>query len=81
MNTTTTPAPTLVPLLTKSDICRLLQTSPRNLDRLVAGGSFPPADCKIGRGPRWKRETIDDFISGSWSIAQRSTQKWKRQSA
>jgi predicted DNA-binding transcriptional regulator AlpA len=55
------------PLLSQSDICRVLSCSQRSLDRLRASGRLPRPDLFIGRSPRWKAEAIRRWIDAqSW---------------
>ena len=52
----------LDPLLSTRTVCRLLDTSDRNLRRLVASGKFPPPDRRLGRSLRWKASTVRGFL-------------------
>jgi hypothetical protein len=44
-------------------VTRSLGMSRRTLERLRASGRFPAPDFWIGRSPRWKRETLVNWIS------------------
>jgi predicted DNA-binding transcriptional regulator AlpA len=71
---TTAPAPKssplgvdIEPLFRWSDLRRVLVASQRTLDRLRASGKLPRPDLFIGRSPRWKAETIRQWIDAqSW---------------
>lgn len=52
-------------LLSSRTVCGLLDTSDRNLRRLVASGEFPPPDRRLGRGLRWKHSTVQGFLDGN----------------
>lgn len=54
-------------LLSSRTVCELLDTSDRNLRRLVASGEFPPPDRRLGRGLRWKHSTVQGFLDGNES--------------
>jgi len=68
----------LEPLLRKTDVVRLLATTARTLDRLIAGARFPRATCFVGRGPRWSRELIEKFLRGEWTADEGSRARWSR---
>jgi predicted DNA-binding transcriptional regulator AlpA len=53
----------LEPLLTMSDLGRILAVERRTIDRLRSAGKLPPPDLILGRMPRWRRSTIDGWIS------------------
>lgn len=57
------PAPALEPLLSIEDAARALNCSRRTIEAMRAGGRFAPADCHIGRSPRWRRSTVDAWIN------------------
>ena len=50
------------PLLSQADLCRVLATSQRSIDRLRSSGRLPPPDLAIGRSPRWRASTIRSWI-------------------
>jgi excisionase family DNA binding protein len=50
------------PLLTVTDLARLLVCDRRTVERLRAAGRLPRPDLMIGRLPRWKPETIRRWI-------------------
>ncbi len=50
------------PLLGIDELAWLLNCSRRLIERLRASGRIPPADLRIGKMPRWKRSTIDQWI-------------------
>ncbi len=56
------PAPAIEPLLSQTDICRILACSQRSLDRLRSAGRLPRPDMFIGRSPRWRPDTIRQWI-------------------
>jgi predicted DNA-binding transcriptional regulator AlpA len=49
------------PLLTRSDLQRLLRLSDRTIRRLVSSGEFP-RPIKLGGTHRWRREDIRAFL-------------------
>jgi predicted DNA-binding transcriptional regulator AlpA len=49
-------------LLSIDDLIRILGCSRRLLERMRAAGKLPHPDIMIGRMPRWKAETIRDWI-------------------
>jgi excisionase family DNA binding protein len=55
-------ASAIEPLITVTDLARLLVCDRRTIERLRAAGKLPPPDLKIGRLPRWKRSTIELWI-------------------
>ena len=57
-------------LLSSRSVCNLLDTSDRNLRRLVASGEFPPPDRRLGRGLRWKHSTVQGFLDGNGSSSE-----------
>jgi len=61
------PAPAIESLLSMNDVARALNCSRRTLEAMRAGGRFAPADCFIGRSPRWRRSTVDAWISAGGS--------------
>ena len=48
----------LDPLLSTRKVCIWLDTTDRNLRRLIQAGKFPAADLILGRGLRWKESTL-----------------------
>lgn len=44
------------------DVARALSVSRRTLERLVAAGRFPKADVQIGKMPRWKPQTVRNWV-------------------
>ena len=52
----------LDPLLSTRKVCTWLDTTDRNLRRLIQAGKFPPADLTLGRGLRWKESTLRGWL-------------------
>lgn len=52
----------LEPLMSITETAEILNVSRRSLERLIAAGTFPKPDVKIGRMPRWSRQSIRRFI-------------------
>jgi predicted DNA-binding transcriptional regulator AlpA len=50
------------PLLKIVDLARILGCSRRLVERMRAAGKLPRPDVKIGKMPRWKRDTILRWI-------------------
>lgn len=50
-------------LLGTRDLRELLRVSDRQLRRLTAAGRLPRPDLKLGRGLRWRRQTIDTWLN------------------
>jgi predicted DNA-binding transcriptional regulator AlpA len=61
-STASTVATSIDPLLAQVDLCRVLVTSQRTIDRLRASGRLPRPDLHIGRSPRWRPDTIRSWI-------------------
>jgi predicted DNA-binding transcriptional regulator AlpA len=55
-------AAAIEPLLTMTDLARLLVCDRRTVERLRAAGRLPRPDLHIGRLPRWRLETISAWI-------------------
>lgn len=55
-------APAIEPLLSMNDVAAALNCSRRTLEAWRAGKRFPRPDAMIGRSPRWKPETVRDWI-------------------
>jgi excisionase family DNA binding protein len=55
-------AAAIEPLLTTSDLARLLVCDRRTIERMRSAGKLPKPDIKIGRMPRWKRSTIEAWL-------------------
>ena len=51
-------------LLTKKDVAAQLRVDPRTLVRMVAAGQFPPPILISPGCPRWRQETIDEWVDG-----------------
>lgn len=60
-------------LLSSRSVCGLLDTSDRNLRRLVASGEFPPPDRRLGRGLRWKCSTVQVFLNENGSCSEKGS--------
>lgn len=58
-----TTADQIEPLLRMVDLERILACSRRTLERLKITGRLPKPDMSVGRSPRWKRTTIEAWIS------------------
>lgn len=56
------PGPAIESLMSLNDVAKALACGRRTLEAMRAGGRFAPADCHIGRSPRWKPETIRAWI-------------------
>jgi predicted DNA-binding transcriptional regulator AlpA len=56
-------AAAIEPLLGIEDLATLLNCSRRAIERLRAGGKFPPPSIKIGKMPRWTAQVIRDWIA------------------
>lgn len=55
--------PAIVPLIwRKPDVAAALDISLREFERMVSSGRFPRPDVRIGRSPRWKPETVRNWI-------------------
>lgn len=50
------------PLLSISDLVRILNIGRRTLERMISSGEFPSADIRIGKLPRWRRATLSAWI-------------------
>ena len=59
---TPTIAEPLDPLLSTRKVCDWLDTTDRNLRRLIQAGKSPPADLTLGRGLRWKENTLRAWL-------------------
>jgi predicted DNA-binding transcriptional regulator AlpA len=55
-------ADAIKPVSTIADLCHVLSCSRDTIDRLRAAGKFPPPDLRVGRGPRWRAETVLAWI-------------------
>jgi hypothetical protein len=51
------------PLLTPADVARILGVSKRFLERSRSAGTFPAPDVWLGRLPRYRPQTVRDFIA------------------
>jgi predicted DNA-binding transcriptional regulator AlpA len=49
-------------LLSVNDLARLFKGSRRTIERMRASGKLPPPDLRVGKLPRWKPETIREWI-------------------
>jgi predicted DNA-binding transcriptional regulator AlpA len=54
---------TLEPLLGVDDLARVLAVGRRTIERERAAGRLPRPDLHIGRMPRWRPDTIRDWIN------------------
>jgi len=52
-------------LVDTRDVMSALRISRRTLQRLLESGKFPRPDRRVGRGLRWKRETIQVWINNT----------------
>jgi hypothetical protein len=50
------------PLLRKRDIGAILRVDIRTLERMLSSGRMPKPDMYLRRAPRWKPETIRQWI-------------------
>jgi hypothetical protein len=50
------------PLLGIDDLAALLRCSRRLIERMRSGGKVPQPDLHVGRMPRWRPETIRQWI-------------------
>jgi predicted DNA-binding transcriptional regulator AlpA len=58
------PAPLPIePLLSVTDLARILAVSRRSCERLRAAGKLPRPDLHLGRSPRWRTETVRRWIA------------------
>src|SRR5271166_4219646 len=52
------------PMLGIDDLAALLRCSRRLIERMRSAGKVPPPDLRVGRMPRWRAETIRQWIGG-----------------
>ena len=45
-----------------TEVARSLGVGRRTVERLISSGQFPKADFYIGRMPRWKPESVRQWI-------------------
>ncbi len=50
------------PLLSIQDIASILQISRRGVERMRCSGRFPRQDLTLGRLPRWKPTSVNNWI-------------------
>ncbi len=50
------------PMLSLNDLAAWLNCSRRILERMRSAGKVPRPDFQLGKGPRWKRSTIEAWI-------------------
>lgn len=55
--------PLLEPLLSVRDVAAVLGCTRRTVERLRSSGKFPGPDLRVGRMPRWRRETLTRWIT------------------
>jgi hypothetical protein len=48
--------------MSRADVAAALRISVRHLDGMVASGEYPRPDTQIGGGPRWDRETHNEWL-------------------
>lgn len=60
--TLSTLATSIEPLVTKSDLERILQIDSRTIDRMRSTGKLPKPDLFLSRMPRWKASTVRAWI-------------------
>jgi excisionase family DNA binding protein len=51
-------------LFSQDDLVHLLNAGRRTIERMRAAGKLPKPDLYVGRMPRWRRETVRDWIEG-----------------
>ena len=51
------------PLLTRNDLLKLLKIDIRTLRRMVRAGEVPPPIILANRTHRWRRSTVESFLS------------------
>jgi predicted DNA-binding transcriptional regulator AlpA len=56
------PAEPLEALLSVADLALVLNASRRAVERMRAAGKLPRPDLRVGKLPRWKPETIREWI-------------------
>lgn len=68
------PAPSLPTgcesLLGKAQICFAVGVSLRTFQGMLAAGEFPPPDTRVGKFPRWRTETLNDWIRRRCKVAE-----------
>jgi excisionase family DNA binding protein len=65
MSTRELAQPATVPaLLNIDEIAEILNVCRRTLERMISTKEFPACDKRIRRMPRWRRESVDRWISG-----------------
>jgi predicted DNA-binding transcriptional regulator AlpA len=65
-------ATAIQPLLRNADLLRLLPCDVQTLDRVRSSGRLPKPDLTIGRrSPRWRAETIRDWINSGGKVVAR----------
>jgi predicted DNA-binding transcriptional regulator AlpA len=55
----------LEPMLSVEKVTNILSVSRRTFERLRSTGEFPEPDLHIRRMPRWKAETVRQWIEGA----------------
>jgi hypothetical protein len=55
--------PPVAPLVTRPDFARVLRLSLRAFDQLRSAGRLPRPDLVLGRSPRWRVETVRDWLA------------------
>ena len=54
----------LDPLLSIDDLARVLNCGRRSVERMLSSGQLPRPDLRLGRMPRWRAVTVQDWIDG-----------------
>lgn len=52
------------PLMSKLSVAGHLDVESKTIDKWVARKKFPKPDMYIGRHPRWRFSTVNEFING-----------------
>jgi hypothetical protein len=55
--------PGLVGILTREQLCEVLQVSPRQVSKLIVLGQIPGADVRVGASPRWSVGLINQALA------------------
>ncbi|MYD97380.1 MAG: helix-turn-helix domain-containing protein [Gammaproteobacteria bacterium] len=55
--------------LKAQDVADAISVALSTLYELVRDGTFPPADFRVGRSPRWTRETVEAWVCEQASTA------------
>jgi hypothetical protein len=55
--------PGLVGILSREQLCEVLQVSPRQVSKLIVLGQIPRADVRVGASPRWSVGLINQALA------------------